>query len=90
VDVSDRICQSISLPQDYHAQPATIAAAVAAALTDLEDKAKTRGLRPIWDTVEIATESDEIDSSTFAAPNTVRITTGEVSVLAVDPKEVSE
>jgi hypothetical protein len=88
--VSDRIYQSIDMPQDYHAQPATIAAAVAAALTNLEDKVKARGLRPIWDTVEIATEANEIDESTFAESDTYRITTGEVSVLAVDPKEVSE
>lgn len=88
--MSDRIYQSIDLPQDYHAQPATIAAAVAAALTNLEDKAKARGLRPIWDTVEISVDAHEIDESTFAERATYRISTGEVSVLAVDPKEVSE
>ncbi|MDF2506338.1 MAG: hypothetical protein K0Q52_197 [Microbacterium sp.] len=87
--MSDRIHKSIALPQGYKAHPATIAAAVAAALTELEDKVKARGLRPVWDTVEISTETDIIENRTLGGEtDATHVTTGEVSVLAVDPQEV--
>lgn len=90
--MSQRIYKSIDLPQGYRANPPTIAAAVAVAITDLEDKVIKKGLRPVWDTVEIQIEASEefVDEMTFGG--TVdrvgnRVTTGTVSVLALEKGE---
>lgn len=90
--MSQRIYKSIDLPQGYRANVPTLTAAIATALADLEDKVIRDGRRPVWDTVEIQTEASEefTDEVTFGgAIDRVgsRVTTGTVSVLALEKGE---
>ncbi len=89
--MSDRRYHSIALPQGHKANPLTITSAVGDALAALEKDRVDRGLRAVWDTVEINTETDIIEDRTFAgAMEHVAIATGILSVLALDPKEAAK
>lgn len=85
--MSVRIYASVALPQGARSNPATLAEAFGAAFSALDKKAAERKLRPIWDTLESHVESEQVDALSFFDEHT-RITTGEVSVLAIDPEEV--
>ena len=91
--MSSTVHQHINLPEGASATPASLAAAITTALVELEDRVVAAGRRPIWDSANFFTHEDnsppdrEYGESQLAQPSTIR--TLQISVLTIDPQEVS-
>lgn len=81
---------TFTIPEGTAATLETVAAAATDALAKLEKLVLARGQKPVWDTVEIAIETEFMDTQTLGGDTTRhRINSGAVSVLAIDPEEIS-
>lgn len=89
--MSERISTTAVLPRGQVATPVTLLTALRDSIGQLETDAIVAGVKPVWDTLEISTE-EEIDHirNFVLGPEEIRHTLVTLSVLAIDPKEITE
>ena len=91
VRVSDRIYATVYPPTGAAATPVSSLQALNDGIGKLESDAIKQGVKPVWDTLEIESDEELEESLSLGAPSApIRTRWFNLSVLTIDPKEVSE
>jgi hypothetical protein len=89
--VSERLYATVHPPTGAVATPVTSLQTLNEGIGKLESDAILKGVKPVWDTLEIETDEEVNEERTLVGASTIHRTRWfSLSVLTIDPKEVSE